>query len=180
MSLEYIGYHGTSLENAARILDQGFTVLTKDATAWLGTGIYFFERSAGWARWWISNRKYEEGAVLQASIVILDDSILFDLLDKDTHDWFEKKRQELLTRIKLKHQNVIHPAGPPYDADIINALCSASLSNAKRDIKLIRAAFQVRSQPKAYTDRDSKIARTHIQLCYRDIGCIKDIKLITP
>ena len=39
--LHVYGYHGTSLEAAQGIIEQGFNVSINDYD-WLGTGVYFF------------------------------------------------------------------------------------------------------------------------------------------
>jgi hypothetical protein len=52
-SIQVLGYHGTSRENAIRILNNGFRVSSNDYD-WLGEGVYFFQdapmRALQWAK----------------------------------------------------------------------------------------------------------------------------------
>lgn len=78
-----IGYHGTTAENADKILeDQRFLDSNKN-NEWLGKGVYFFAYK-GHAEWWISQNKYRDKntAVLQAKLEYEDDQLL-DLDDPE-------------------------------------------------------------------------------------------------
>ena len=78
-----IGYHGTTAENAEKILkDQRFLDSNKN-NEWLGKGVYFFAYR-GHAEWWISQKKYREKntAVLQAKLEYEDNQLL-DLDDPE-------------------------------------------------------------------------------------------------
>ncbi len=73
MTSYYIGYHGTSLTSAKRLLEQGFTASSKE-NEWLGQGVYFFgsdgsvdgqDEAKCWAKY---VRKLYPWAVIKAEI----------------------------------------------------------------------------------------------------------------
>jgi hypothetical protein len=72
-----IGFHGTSVEAAQRILSTGFEI-SRNEYDWLGDGAYFFQDAPARALEWALQRFGANAAVIGAEID-LDDCI--DLLD---------------------------------------------------------------------------------------------------
>lgn len=73
MTSYYIGYHGTSLTFASRLLEQRFTASSKE-NEWLGKGVYFFgsdgsidgqDEAKCWAKY---VRKYSPWAVVEVEL----------------------------------------------------------------------------------------------------------------
>ena len=75
--IEIYGYHGTTLDNAVKIVaDQEFIDSNKD-NEWLGTGVYFFAYKAH-AEWWIGHERFQgkETRVLKAELKYREEQLL--------------------------------------------------------------------------------------------------------
>jgi hypothetical protein len=81
-----IGFHGTSVERAERILAHGFEASRNDYD-WLGDGAYFFQDALGRAREW-AQRFGSQAAVIGAEID-LDDCL--DLLTRGGTAWCARR-----------------------------------------------------------------------------------------
>lgn len=77
-----IGYHGTSVHAALRILATGFESSRNDYD-WLGDGAYFFQDAPHRAMEWARQRFGPDAAVVAAEIDLED---CIDLLDIQWHD----------------------------------------------------------------------------------------------
>src|SRR5437016_3833615 len=60
-------FHGTSLENAEKILAAGW-ILSVGEKQMLGDGVYFFDGSDSEALWWAKHRHRPPWAVIRAKI----------------------------------------------------------------------------------------------------------------
>lgn len=166
----YVGYHGTSVESARRILVEGFRQKSVGYHHWLGDGFYFFESSASWARWWIDMRYAGSGVVLRAEISVERHAVL-DLLDYDDMRRFQEYRTRVIRELRKRRKRVWKQR--PWDGYVINMLCIHG------GIRVVRAAFP---EPEEHVDdtvrrNESRIRRIHIQLCCRDPHCITSVSL---
>ena len=82
--MEFTAYHGTTLESAKKILDEGFTYSLGNEH-WLGDGVYFFVEGVGYtptraAELWAEYRAYRQNklfcALIESKISIEDDRLL--------------------------------------------------------------------------------------------------------
>lgn len=84
------GYHGTTRNNAEKIVvEQRFCESNRD-TEWLGKGVYFFAYIAH-AKWWTTHSRYSKHitAVLDADLKYADEEML-DLDDPDVLDFVDE------------------------------------------------------------------------------------------
>lgn len=82
-----LGYHGTSIAAANKILKEGFRATIKPYH-WLGDGVYFFQDAPGLAQRW-SKFKMEELQKRREKIVVFAASIdLTDCMDLLDATWF--------------------------------------------------------------------------------------------
>lgn len=63
-----IGYHGTTIEAAARLVDGDDFAPSDQDDEWFGRGIYFWEHAYQQAWWWAKRRGAESPAVVGAVI----------------------------------------------------------------------------------------------------------------
>ncbi|MBR8758994.1 hypothetical protein [Porphyromonas levii] len=105
------GYHGTSVDNANNITNQGF-VISKGYSHWLGDGVYFFVKglcdpehaACQWAivnAWDNDNKtnKYEEYATLKVNINC-DNSKVLDLTTCDGVEILDYIQERCINKIK--------------------------------------------------------------------------------
>ncbi len=68
MIKKYIGYHGTTNDNATKILKDKNILPSRDEDEWLGEGSYFFYDAAD-AHWWCREyKKLKEYTILKADV----------------------------------------------------------------------------------------------------------------
>lgn len=74
---KFLGYHGTSLTAAKRIIANGFEIREERDDHWLGQGIYFFNEDIEQAELWALRRYHgRKSAVIKADISIPRDKVL--------------------------------------------------------------------------------------------------------
>lgn len=117
----WIGFHGTSLDSAKRILVDNYRI-SYGCQEWLGHGAYFFisgygftdplENASDWAKFraWDSAKKcykYNDFAVLQSNLTTV---VHLDLDNEQDFSIFRKVRDAWMTRIRnegFKGKNAI-------------------------------------------------------------------------
>lgn len=129
---DYLGFHGTDLNNKDSILTKGFQE-SKGDEHWLGNGVYFFIGGMGFnpkenaQEWAITNAwdntvkslKYKDYLIMSTKIHGKQEN----LLDLDTQDG-----SELFYRVKKRIEKDIYASGKGalrhknYDGKVINAL----------------------------------------------------------
>lgn len=170
--VRFVGYHGTTLQNAYAIVREGFHRKSIGDRHWLGDGYYFFESSEGWARWW--TRQWtppRESAVVRAEIWVARENVL-DLLDYDDMELFHAVRTKIIQELRSRRKRVW--IQKPFDGYVLNVLCNT------KGFRLVRAAFP---EPDDHRDRsvkrnESRIRRIHVQLCCRDRECIRNLSIV--
>ncbi len=100
-------YHGTSKNNAEKILKEQIFLESDRETDWLGRGIYFFEEKED-ALWWNSHSRFigQKMEILEVELEFPEDSWL-DLDDRGTKRSVTSFVQERLRHKPLQLQNLI-------------------------------------------------------------------------
>jgi len=170
-----IGYHGTSEENAERILVDGF-VVSANRYDWLGDGTYFFQEVDGFPRsglehaWAWACRQHELPAVIRVTIELID---CMDLLD---HGWASRLRQmhdALTERARQIGRDLPRQAGGNHGLDrlLVNYLAGV-MEDAGRPVRTVRGCFG--EDERAAFPGSSLFDLTHVQVAVRDAGVIFD------
>jgi hypothetical protein len=157
-----IGYHGTSIEAARRILSSGFQVSRNDYD-WLGDGAYFFQDAPARALEWARQRHGADAAVLGAEID-LDDCI--DLLDIKWHG--------VISRDYMRYRAMLSEIGAPLprqtrgahrlDRSVLNYVVDELMKKGLH-VSSVRAAFP---EGKLLFPGSALATRSHVQIAVRD------------
>ncbi|HET7229515.1 MAG TPA: hypothetical protein VFJ16_05900 [Longimicrobium sp.] len=161
-----IGYHGTSVENAERILARGFQASRNDYD-WLGDGAYFFQDAPARAAEWARQRFGVDAAVLGAEIDL--DGCL-DLLDPRWHDLIRESFNLLVTDLQAAGQRVPRQTFGAHrlDREVINH--AAHVVGAEGiAVRSVRAAF-IEGEP--LFPGSALWSRAHVQIAVRNQDAI--------
>ncbi|MCK9526103.1 MAG: hypothetical protein M0R49_09285 [Limnochordia bacterium] len=160
MTHKYWGYHGTTRANADEILRSGRFRFSTEEQEWLGRGIYFFENDPRQARnWCMKARKYPEWAVLRSKI---EANVVIDLVDTETFERF----RSIANRMKMRYTK-LRDGRPRH---LINSVVLNAMYEAE-PYDLVRGIFEV---PSTYTVDRTNIKQYQIQLCVRNLQCVKE------
>jgi hypothetical protein len=161
-----IGYHGTSVERAERILAHGFEISRNDYD-WLGDGAYFFQDAPARAAEWARQRFGRNAAVVGAEIDL--DGCL-DLLDIAWERFLLDAHREYLDRLER--------AGMPaprqtlgahrLDRHVINYVAGTQAPDGYV-VRSVRAAF---AEGDPIYPSSALLNRTHVQIAVRDLAVI--------
>ncbi len=164
-----IGHHGTSVENAKMILEEGFRK-SSGKHQWFGEGVYFFDDDYIEARnWAVKVKKFERYAILQSEI----DAQNPLHLHKST-EWGEF--------LKIKQRLLKHNQSSPFknreitDAYVVEFMCQQIYKLKGVHIDVIICACSVGGY--AWTAEITRIPRTQIQICVRELSSILRTELI--
>lgn len=168
-----IGYHGTSVERAERILAGGFQPSRNDYD-WLGDGAYFFQDSPSRAWEWARERFGGDAAVLGAEID------LSDCLDLLAVHW---RRLVAVAHKDYVRQLAISGAKPPrqtagahrLDRKVINYAAEV-LARDGVLVRSVRAAFE---EGPAIYEGSALRTHSHVQIAVREISAIRRIWMQT-
>lgn len=161
-----IGFHGTSVEAAQRILSSGFRISRNDYD-WLGDGAYFFQDAPARALEWAQQRFGDQAAVVGAEIDLTDS---IDLLDVRWHAVLDYSCTDLLRRL----QEGGHPAprqttgAHRLDRAVVNHAVGL-LESQGIPVRSVRAAF-AEGQPLFQGSALWSLA--HVQIAVRDPAAI--------
>ena len=166
--MEFIGYHGTSLQNGEIIVSDGFRASVENG--WFGPGIYFFEdlpalgffgriEAKGWA---IAVKKFENWCVIKA--VIITDKVV-DLLDEKQRKVYAAIRQKLFE----KHQ----VAG--LDLKSFDEFTIYAAMSEQKGAEIIRGLVNADAMTKSYWTYS--IRRPQVQLCVTAPDVITNYKI---
>ncbi len=176
-----IGYHGTSMESAQRILDLGFTP-SRNSYDWLGKGVYFWQdapyRAWNWAGEYCG-KKGGDPAVIRSQIRIRRDEFM-DLLDYSqdpnwanylsrTHQYLQTKTSSLLPPNK---KAIGYHA---LDRLVVDTLVEDILKPIDISIIAVRACFQ---EGKEIYPESAIYNKSHIQVAVRDTSSIVESILL--
>ena len=179
------GYHGCDRELAEAVLTGNSTLIpSKNGYDWLGDGVYFWEnapkRALEWAKACASNPKLTKGRIKEPFVLgaIVDLGLCLNLTDMShievlqaAYDFvkavFESEGKSLPKN--TEHCRML-------DYLVINAVADASIRRQYGNFDTIRGAF-IEGKP-IYSG--AKIFdRTHIQVCVRNMNCIRGFFLPT-
>jgi nucleotide-binding universal stress UspA family protein len=161
-----IGFHGTSVEAAQRILSSGFQV-SRNEYDWLGDGVYFFQDAPARALEWARKRFGDQAAVIGAEIDLTDG---IDLLDVRWHaavgDAYARYRAVLVRQgTPLPRQT---RGAHRRDRAVLNYL-AARLEAAGQPVKSVRTAF---AEGEPLFPESALLDRSHVQIAVRDPSAI--------
>lgn len=89
-----VGFHGTTVAAAERLVDGGDFVKSNKLYEWLGTGVYFWEYAPKQAWWWTKDlRKNSKPAVIGAMIRLGN---CLDLLDPENVKWLTGVHDDMM------------------------------------------------------------------------------------
>lgn len=157
-----IGFHGTSVEAAQRILSTGFEI-SRNEYDWLGDGAYFFQDAPARALEWARQRFGADAAVIGAEID-LDDCI--DLLHIQWQAVLEESYADLLERLEKSGKPVPRqtPGAHRLDRAVINHTAGL-LKSRGRPARTVRAAF---AEGEPLFPGSGLWSLAHIQIAVRD------------
>lgn len=158
MAKEYIGYHGTSPQNAQSILKNKEFKISNKENEWLGPGVYFFEddiyQAINFCR---KARKMKEFIVLKS---LLKGNIIIDLVNTENYRWFMKIHEKIKNKNKYKNKKLLNSI-------VLNIMYQL------KPYDIVRCIFEV---PKTDYLYKTNIRPYQIQLCVRNKKCIKNIE----
>lgn len=169
---QFVGHHGTSAENIAKIKKYNFN---SSNWGWLGKGIYFFEEdkemARRWARYKFPNKRID---VIECLIKVDVEKILDISNPKTEHNKkIQQFRIEFLKKAKSVNRNL---SDEEIDCKIINMVATLD----KFEV--------VRNYTYTYTEEDREVGKTignrpigsnvpnGIELCVRNLECINHKK----
>lgn len=169
---EYIGYHGTDIDSAGKIIEEQSVHYSMGDDEWLGRGAYFFKDPDD-ANWWCKEKKHlhqEQYAVLEAR-----------LLPKNVVDLLGSRR-DIETFATFCEQVKNKSARLPNGGLRRNYLSLAiKLMIHERDIKtdMIIAGFD-QNRRCWFSKKDSNqkfpLVCAQIQYCVVNLTCVRRIK----
>lgn len=169
-----LGFHGCDLSTKMAVLKNGERIkASRNTYDWLGHGIYFWEndprRAMEWATERKSRKKIESPAVIGA---VIDLGYCMNLMGRE-HINVLMDGNNAAMDISTKYGRSIPkntPDLPLMDCAIINAVHYSMRKNNDKPYDTVRSAF-IEGEP--LFDLSKLHSKTHIQICVRNINCIK-------
>lgn len=167
------GYHGTTKENADKIIvEQAFQDSVKD-NEWLGHGVYFFAY-LGHAKWWVRAPRYHgiETSIVKAALEFTDEQLL-DLDDPEQFLLVEDVIKEA-TRIATESGDLCYGADLEKmdESKKWNFVCN-TIRNICPEIGIIIYTFP--TKPRFYV---IGYQQTQRQICVSDHSIIKEVEVV--
>lgn len=170
-----VGYHGTKSSIARAIVADGKPFApSKNASDWLGHGIYFWEYAPKQAWKWANQRamrnKWSEPVAVVAAMIRLGNCL--DLLDPDN----AAELQGFYRKLKLDTEAASgklpanHNANKRLDCTVLEYTYAALETERNERVETCRAVYsgsETRLWPRSWLSEDA-----HIQLCVREPKCI--------
>ena len=170
LALQALGYHGTTLEAAEKIVTDGFRP-SSNPWEWLGHGIYFWQdapnRARDWAKEWHASKGYNGPIAVVAAQIDLHNFVdLLDQVDMELVSEYAGKFESRMSELgsKLKNKYPVHRL----DCAVFNFLTNV-LSSKGRVIRGYRAACV---EGKRITTGSPIYDRSHVQLAVIDQDAI--------
>lgn len=167
------GYHGTTQENANRIVsEQAFQDSVKD-NEWLGHGVYFFAY-LGHAKWWVGAWRYRgmETSILKAALEFTDEQLL-DLDDPEQFMLAEDVVKEAI-RVASDSGDLQYGANleKMEESKKWNFVCN-TIRSICPEIGIIIYTFP--TKPRFYV---IGYQQTQRQICVSDHSIIKEVEIV--
>jgi len=161
-----IGYHGTSVASAERILAEGFEI-SRNEYDWLGDGAYFFQDAPARAAEWARQRFGADAAVLGAEIDL--DGCL-DLMDvrwqrviANAYDSFVEEAGRRPYSLPVQSRGAHR-----LDRVVINFAAEALLTTGVL-VRSVRSAFE---EGWPIFPGSALRDRSHVQIAVRDLSAV--------
>ena len=156
-----IGYHGTSITAARRILSSGFEI-SRNEYDWLGDGAYFFQDAPARALEWARQRFGKDAAVIGAE-TDLDDCI--DLLDIPWHAEVAHAYSRFLAVLERRGESPPRQSTGAHrlDRNVMNYLIRL-LEQEGTTARSLRAAF---AEGEPVFPGSALLNRSHVQISVR-------------
>lgn len=174
------GYHATDRDSAERIFTHGFKV-SQNEYDWLGWGIYFFQDTKRYAKYWAENERAE--GLIKDPVIIganIEYTGFLDLLEKQDRELLKQFYRLLESSNYLEvaqararqpqHKPGAPPSAHPLDCLVIQRTTSIADKNRIR-IRAIRAIF---FEGAPIYQNSHIFDRQHIQIAVRDPTLIVD------
>jgi hypothetical protein len=160
-----IGFHGTSVERAERILALGFEASRNDYD-WLGDGAYFFQDAPGRAREWA--RRFGSQAAVIGAEIDLDDCL--DLLDPRWNGVVREAYSDLLESAREEGYALPRQTSGAHRLDrlVIHRTVEV-LGRQGIGVRSVRAAF-IEGEP--LFAGSALWSKAHVQIAVRDLSAI--------
>lgn len=162
--IKLLGYHGTTREAAKEIIKLNRYKISCDDEDWLGKGVYFFQDDIKQAYYWcVKARKYKQWRILKSDI---EAKKVINLDDTQTRERFEKIARKLQYRYMKRSDNK--------PRKLINSVVIEVMYRAD-PFDVIKKVYTI---PNTHPVYRTNIAPMHIQLCVRNLNCIKTIEQV--
>ncbi|KRG16282.1 hypothetical protein ACA30_00745 [Virgibacillus soli] len=158
----FIGYHGTSKQNASNILRTNFTIDYK-RIGWLGTGIYFFEENPGMAEdWALYKCRSIPKDVIRSEIKVPAEEVFDVSIPGNKHNqFFHEVRKQLVEFELAKNKlDVTAKNKRDFDGKTYNFICKT------KGYKLVRTYTYTFTNQDRRTGLDSRVPNG-IELCLK-------------
>lgn len=169
-----IGFHGTSRDAAARILDRD-VVFSNQSYDWLGDGFYLWQDSPWRAQEWAESR-YGSDAAVVAVRVDLDGCL--DLLNPRWQSLLRDADAQFVLECLAEGRAV--PSNTPSgnrarDCATINWFCDRAAETGLL-VRSVRAVFE---EGEPIFEASGIRTRSHVQIAVRDVAAILEVEEIS-
>ena len=167
-----IGYHGTSIPAANRILNEGFQI-SENRYDWLGDGVYFFQEAPQRAWDWALEHNGHEAAVVGAEVSTAE---CINLMDTGWNSFMADVYNSYLSLLNQLGDQVPEQSGSNHrlDREVINYAVGV-LEGLDHNVACVRAAF---AEGRPVYPNSAILHLAHVQIAVRrPQRCINDIWL---
>jgi hypothetical protein len=173
-----VGYHGTKLSVAREIVQlKNRFEFSRNASDWLGHGIYFWEYAPQQAYWWAKRlsvkRKWNEPIAILGSMIRL--GVCFDLLDPENVRHLKYCKESYFETEQLAGRKIRANANHKkyLDCSIFNYFYRSIDENPDlENVDSARAVYVPTGPDRRIWERSWINEKAHVQLCVRNVKCI--------
>ena len=158
-----IGYHGTTVEIAERLVDGESFAASDNDDDWFGKGVYFWEYAPKQAWWWATTFKKKESPAVVGAIIRLGHCL--DLLDPANVATLKQFHDRTLK--SWRAANVKIPNNGNQHKKLDFALFNLFYSQSERPIETSRAVYVPTHSANRAWKRSWIYEEAHIQICVR-------------
>lgn len=168
-----VGYHGTTRENAEKIVSEQSFIDSDKENDWLGRGVYFFAYK--WhASWWVTHNRYrgKKVEILEAKLQYTDEQML------DLDDPEQLRILDDIVKYAVANAN---SSNDPIRADLKTKQehwCFACNLIKKLDLSIGIMVYTFQDSGKRFEYEYSKFSGNQRQICVSDHSIITDVKIV--